>query len=118
MEIEWTGRETFACALAWASFRAPHIRGGSPEQYWLAIHERARERYRGEVDRLHLLPAVRGDAPLVLPPHRWRDSDLDIVAAEAGLTRKARARAIVRAVWYAAAIASGIRDGGLRAAAE
>lgn len=58
--IVWTAEEALACALCWSGFSgSTDYRTDTPEQYWAAITERARQTYRERVQELALTEVAR-----------------------------------------------------------
>ncbi len=98
-EIRWTRAEALACAYCWAEFSKPEDRPDTPEQYWLACSERARQECRKIVkDRYLLAVAMRQAAPL-FPPSSLTDEQMQAVQDAIGLKARHRMWQILQGVY-------------------
>lgn len=111
MAIEWTARETFACALCWSGFARPPLGAYTPETYWADLPDLARNQYRAQANALLLLAVARGDAVALTGPSGMEERTKGAYRAALGLKQDHRLWQVLQAVYN---VTRELRDEGVR----
>ena len=97
-DVAWTAREAFACAYCWSEFANPETRGDSPEAYWLAITEKARNSCRRVANEKWLLAVARNQAVAISGAEMFSMDDRATIGANSGIKAEYRITRLINAV--------------------